>query len=357
MKLATVEKVIEILPIEGADCIEIAVIMGWEVVVKKGKFENGDYCIYIPIDTVVDLSKPYFEGAESRLKGGRIKTTKIRGVWSQGFALGINDVDFEVPLEEDYDVGELLNMKKYEKDEQSVVSLVRDPNKTYKESEFLPFPHEIIPKTDEPNFKTKHKALTELQGKEMYITKKLDGSSMTLIWLDGNFMVCSRNIILYSIIDGIIMVEVDSKDAQMKINFVKKHNFADLPISNFAVQGEFFGPGVGPNKMKFKKLGYSLFTVKELIRNSDQRFLSGTYLSYYQLIDFCSQYSFDMVPVISISICGEDLTIKSFQEISNGIEYDGITGEGIVVRPTIPFVSRILGRHFSVKIINQNFKD
>lgn len=51
-KLATIQKIININPIPGADAIEVAKILGWECVVKKNEFKIGDLCIYIEIDRV-----------------------------------------------------------------------------------------------------------------------------------------------------------------------------------------------------------------------------------------------------------------------------------------------------------------
>ena len=46
-KLAHVEKIVSIQPIDGADRIEVATVLGWQVVVKKDEFKVGDLCIYI----------------------------------------------------------------------------------------------------------------------------------------------------------------------------------------------------------------------------------------------------------------------------------------------------------------------
>ena len=53
MKLASAEKVLRLDPIEGADMIEKAAVLGWEIVVKKGEFKLGELVSYIQIDTVV----------------------------------------------------------------------------------------------------------------------------------------------------------------------------------------------------------------------------------------------------------------------------------------------------------------
>jgi hypothetical protein len=47
-KLASVQKVVNIRPIEGADAIEVATVQGWDVVVaKKDAFKVGDNVVYI----------------------------------------------------------------------------------------------------------------------------------------------------------------------------------------------------------------------------------------------------------------------------------------------------------------------
>ena len=46
-KLATIQKIKEILPIEGADAIELAIVNGWKVVVGKNvEHKEDDYVIY-----------------------------------------------------------------------------------------------------------------------------------------------------------------------------------------------------------------------------------------------------------------------------------------------------------------------
>ena len=44
MNLASIQKVIKLTPIEGADLIETATVLGWEIVVKKGEYKVGDLC-------------------------------------------------------------------------------------------------------------------------------------------------------------------------------------------------------------------------------------------------------------------------------------------------------------------------
>ena len=52
-KLACVKRIDDLLAIEGADKIEVAVVGGWKVVVKKGDFKKGELAIYLEIDSWV----------------------------------------------------------------------------------------------------------------------------------------------------------------------------------------------------------------------------------------------------------------------------------------------------------------
>ena len=52
-KLATIRKIDELKPIDGADAIECAVVGGWKVVVKKGEFTVGQLAVFCEIDSWV----------------------------------------------------------------------------------------------------------------------------------------------------------------------------------------------------------------------------------------------------------------------------------------------------------------
>lgn len=45
-RLTSVEKVIDIRPIENADNIEVATVKGWDIVVKKNEFKVDDEAVY-----------------------------------------------------------------------------------------------------------------------------------------------------------------------------------------------------------------------------------------------------------------------------------------------------------------------
>src|SRR5665648_1102148 len=86
-KLESIQRIGLLVPITGADKIEKATILGWEVVVKKGDFKVGDLCIYCEIDSILP-AKPEFEFLRERKF--RIKTIKLKGQVSQGICFPLN---------------------------------------------------------------------------------------------------------------------------------------------------------------------------------------------------------------------------------------------------------------------------
>src|SRR6266511_5306982 len=84
MKLASIQVITDIRPIEGADRIEAATVLGYQTVIKKGEFRPGDLCVWHEPDTVT-AEKPEYEFL--RQQGFRLKVSRFKGQVSQGLAL------------------------------------------------------------------------------------------------------------------------------------------------------------------------------------------------------------------------------------------------------------------------------
>lgn len=52
-KLATIARIRDIQPIEGAENIEKIFVRGWQCIAKKGDYSIGDLCIYIEVDSII----------------------------------------------------------------------------------------------------------------------------------------------------------------------------------------------------------------------------------------------------------------------------------------------------------------
>lgn len=93
-KLATIQRIAEIKPIEGADKICSYGILGWYVTDQIGKYKVGDLVVYVEADSFVPNSLAPFltkEGKEPKVFNGvlgeRLRTQKFRKQISQGLLL------------------------------------------------------------------------------------------------------------------------------------------------------------------------------------------------------------------------------------------------------------------------------
>ena len=111
-KLASIQKIRDIQPIPKADRIELATVLGWKVVVKKGEFQIGDLCVYCEIDSVFPEMEKYEFLRNDQF---RIRTKKLRGQISQGICFPLNSLP-NGNYQEGSDVTELMNVKKHEED-------------------------------------------------------------------------------------------------------------------------------------------------------------------------------------------------------------------------------------------------
>lgn len=94
-ELAYVVKINEIKPIEGADRVEVAVVNGWRIMVRKGQFQPGDLAIYFEIDSKVPEKEPFMFLESKHFK---VKTQKyFKGtVISQGLLMAAEDFGWEL---------------------------------------------------------------------------------------------------------------------------------------------------------------------------------------------------------------------------------------------------------------------
>jgi RNA ligase (TIGR02306 family) len=93
-KLATIRKIKDIVPIEGADAIELALVDGWQVVVAKNVGHKvGDKVVYCEIDSFLPIKEEFEFLRKSSYKkmgdqeGFRLKTIKLKNTLSQGLIL------------------------------------------------------------------------------------------------------------------------------------------------------------------------------------------------------------------------------------------------------------------------------
>ena len=325
-KLASIQRIKNIEPIEGAEAIEKATVLGWQLVIRKSEFKIGDLCVYIEIDSVLP-NMPEFEVIRS--KTNRIKTIKLRGQISQGICFPLDILPKDVDLLEDMDVTELLGITKFE-----------PPIPANLAGEIKGLFPSFMPKTDETRVQVLEGLLQNYEGTSCYITEKLDGSSVTFYLKDNEFGVCSRNLdLLYNESKSMwkFAIENDLENKLKSLNI------------NIALQGEIIGEGIQKNKYKQRGQTVYFFNVFDID--------SYNYFSLNEVKTLLKGLELNMVPVLDESYLlessVESVILKS--QVRSVLSKDTIA-EGIVIRPVEEKIDKnIMQGRISFKAINPNF--
>lgn len=323
-KLASIRVIKDIKPIENADAIEVATVDGWHCVVKKDEFKVGEKVIYCEVDCLMPHTDARFEFLRPR--GFRIRTIKLRGQISQGLVLPLSYLP-----EDDYNLGddvtELLGIVKYEP---PIPAQLRGTIKGN-------FPTELLSKSDEIRVQNLQELLTKYKGIKVSMKEKLDGSSLTAIYHDNTFRVCSRNLELLETDDNAYWKTARSEGIEDKLKSVGR---------NIAIQGEMIGFGIQGNKYALKSTECWVFNVVDI----DTR----RYYSNAEVIEFCNTYGFKCVPDLGECDLTDDIDALVEMAKGNSKLNPKVNREGIVFRPVTPIHDPDFG-WVSFKAINPNF--
>lgn len=330
-KLVSIQVIDSLAPIEGADNILEARVMGWTVVVKKGEFAPGDRCVFFEIDSVLPDGPAWSEFMRAR--GFRVRTLKLRGVLSQGLALPVS-IDPAAAAAASSgsaalaagDLRDLLGVTKYE-------PVLPDAREIAG-----PFPARV-PKTDEIRLQSALGVLDELRGRELYVTTKCDGTSATYVRDGDTLVACSRNWAL-------------ARGDNHVWRLAAKHELEARLPPGIAIQGEVCGPGIQKNRLGLAEVTLFVFSVYDL--------RAGRFLDYAPFVDFCAEHRLPTVPIERVVRGAEAASyahsLDGWLEAARGL-YAGTKQrkEGIVVRPLVETPSAVLGGRLSFKVINNDF--
>lgn len=360
-ELAYVVKVDEIRPIEGADRVEIAVVNGWHIMVRKDQFKPGDLAVYFEIDSKVPAKEPFMflEG-----KHFKVKTQKyFKGtVISQGLLMGFEDFGWDKnahklgdfltkELEVTYSVEEdnirkAPSVDKYKRMAQRNGKLfAHQPfrwlmRRTWgKKLLFVFFGKKGDKKATWPAWvaKTDEERAENMpwifDNKSPFVaTEKIDGTSTTFTMKRGkfgknDFYVCSRNVVFDKpdkncFYDTNVYIEMAEK---YNIEKILESILTDDPTLDWVtLQGETYGAGIQKRDYGLKEhrfAGFNFITSKE-----------GRWDSV-RAAKFMIQYNIPWVPILDENYILPD-TIEELRAFSHseGSRIDGVIKEGIVFR-------------------------
>ena len=109
-----VAKINEVRAIEGADNIELVIAGGWNAITKKGEFREGSLTVIATTDAVIPEALSEKMGVANYLrKGTRVRTVKLRGVYSECLIIPVTYIRAK-SIVEGKDLMEELGITKYE---------------------------------------------------------------------------------------------------------------------------------------------------------------------------------------------------------------------------------------------------
>jgi RNA ligase (TIGR02306 family) len=330
-KLASIRKISDIQPIEGADMIELVIVDGWKVVVAKNVGHKlGDLVIYCEIDSFLPireefefLRKSSYKKMVDGTEGFRLRSIRLKNQLSQGLVLPISVVEYtNVQFEVGIDVTNLLGITKYEP----------------------PIPAELagkvkglfpsfLRKTDEERIQN---LTLEYEGwknsdKGFYVTEKLDGSSATFYFKDGVFGVCSRNLEL---------LETEGNTFWKVARQLKLEEWLTSQDVNYSIQGELIGESVQGNPYKIKGQTVGFFNAFNIDTQE--------YLGLEEFESLISSMGLKSVPILDREFTLPD-TIDELLKYadSKSVLSSNFDREGVVIRS--------VDRKISFKVISNKF--
>lgn len=379
-ELAYVVKIDDIRPIEGADNVELAIVGGWHIMVRKNQFNINDYGVYFEIDSKVPPREPFMFLAGKHFK---IKTQKyFKGtVISQGLLMSFSDfmdeyggapswlVDVSARLLAGWDIVEdpifltkVLDVTYAVEEDNKRKSSVDKYSKMYqrhlnlfkkyrwlrelyrhplgkqllfiflgKKRDKSGWPKWVV-KTDEERCQNMPWLFPD-DKQEWIVTEKIDGTSTTFTMKrkKREFYICSRNVVFDKpekecFYETNVYIEMAEKYniKELLNEFLNDHKDLDF----VTLQGETYGAGVQKRDYSIEGHDFMAFNLIFGYKNGEvERFNPIT------MTHILNNYDIPCVPVVSESYflpdtCEELLDYAA----SEPSKLDGGMREGIVLR-------------------------
>lgn len=339
-KLASIQCIWKIEPIEGADRIELAHVLGWQCVVNKGQFQPMDLAVYFEVDSFLPVSPEFeflrtssYRKSDIMGEGFRLRTMKFRGQISQGLLLPVST--FAV-IPEDAELGtdvtELLNVRKWEIEERITTG----------GTTIGALPYDI-PHTDETRVQAEPELIQAFAGLEYYISTKMDGSSHSVGIDENGFHVTGHNYEYKNDGNSPFYELIKGMGLQAKMEAFAAEN----KLTVFTIQGELCAPGIQKNRLKLAKPAWYVFTIRE----------NGRRVGLKRMLEICEKLQLESVPIEEV---GTDLpakypTVEALLERADGNYPKGGKKEGIVIRPTEPVFCELISAALSMKVVSNKY--
>ena len=309
-------------PHNNADSLELAQVLGWQLVVRKGEYQVGEKIVYFPIDTILPLDVSERFGVTRYLSKQRIRCAKLRGEPSFGLAVR---PDQDWPLGEN--VAEFYGARKYEPPVRVTAGDAEVAHPLF------------VAYTEIENMRNFPDIFST--GESVIVSEKIHGTQVRLGCIEGELMAGSKQVrrkrpaedqftsSTYWFPFSLETVRVLIED------FAKKHRQVIL-------FGEIYGSKIQSFHYGFHGiLGFRAFDL----------LLDGHYMDWPDFLQVCAQHGVEYVPALA-TISFDLNEMKRYSEGKTRLmAEDAHIREGVVVRPVHerhdPRVGRVILKYVS----------
>lgn len=306
---------VSVEPHPNADTLDVVTAFGYKCIAKKGRFQTGDFAVYVPEGALVPeeimKSEGFWDETKNRgiLSGSgynRVKAISLRGILSQGILFAPP----QIHLKEGDDLAEHYGITKYipEIPSNFAGEVEYEPEFTY------PFDVEDIKKYPEYVFDPKD---------EYIITEKLHGTFCAFSWVKGkgwrayskglgakglvfkNNEENAKNNLYVKMLNSLIIEHIStcnpkfSSNIEIKDTVAQRINEYNLSCGyeRYIIFGEIYGKGIqdlsyGVSSPKFRIFGFIVEKNDgQLLKYSTNGLFSHIFKDYFA-------YHIDYVPVL-----------------------------------------------------------
>jgi RNA ligase (TIGR02306 family) len=315
-----------VAPHPNADSLDICQVLGWQCVVGRNQFEEGQRIIYFPADTQLTPEFSDSLGVTQYLHRGRIKPTRLRGEPSFGLVVRCENDEWQVG---DNVAEHFPGASKWEPPTREE----RNPG----QGKFIPNPNAVPRNPNFPEYTgiNNLRHYPDLFGSDelVVVTEKLHGTNSRIGMIDGEWVAGSHRVqrgesdeVYWS----------PRKHAEKLVEALGKYH------RQVVLYGEIVGSDVQSLDYGYK--GYEGYYAFDLM-------IDGRYVDYNAFSMTCYAYKVPVVPVLAYYVCYDFDDIRRWAQGATeiiGVEH---IREGVVVKPVIerhdPRVGRAIAKFVS----------
>ncbi len=303
----------------NADTLDIAEVLGWQVVIPRGQYHQGEKVVYFPPDTVLPVEVSDRFEVTRYLRKQRIQSTRLRGEPSFGLVVPIENEGWTIGQ----DVAEHYGAIKWE------------PPARDRGNHPIPNEHQVPRNPFFPEYadieNLRHYPNLFLDDEMVVISEKIHGTNSRIGMIDGEWVAGSHRVQRGP---GDELYWGPREQAEWMVSVLGKVHKQVLLF------GEIYGSAV--QSLDYGIPGHRGYRAFDLM-------IDGRYLDWHSFQIICQLYHVSTVPTLYIGL----FNLETVRELSKGQTTLGADHlrEGVVVRPllerTHPKVGRLVLKYVS----------